>query len=617
VTDRHDEESFVAKLTATTIRAQAEGWIEGLAAALSSGDAAMVAALFLEESYWRDLVAFTWDTRQFWGRDQVVGGLLEYSSTATPHDFRIDSGRSAPRILDNGAAADFFIAFDTTTGSASALATVVSDGDSACGLRARLIATSLTGLHVHEVPRPTRRGYVPDRPGETWIQHRTRIRDFATHDPDVLVVGGSQSGVTMGARLDRLGVSYLVIDKEPRAGTTWRGRYSSLALHTPTCVNDLPYVRQPATYPGFLSKDQWADYIDAYVELMNLSWWGCTEFLSGTFDEATRTWNAELRLADGTTRVMHPKHLVAALGYTGTEPYLPDLAGLADFTGEVLHSSHFAGGEPYRGQAVLVVGTATSGHDIALDLCENGAAVSMGQRGPACVVPVDEAEKFNVDYLNREMTVEEIDQRRNSGFVYPLLLKRAQAETQRTERQYAEMFDGLRKAGMTLTIGEDKAGWLMKLHKTFSGYYLDVGASQAIIDRRIKIVQLSDVDTFVPAGVRLKDGTIVKLDAVVLATGYHNNRATIERLLGPGVAAKVGLVGGIGEDGEHRNLARPTGQPHLWMLFGGIMDARKMSELLAFQIIAQLKGVVPTYVRGEDGGLCAMAPAAALTGAAS
>jgi putative flavoprotein involved in K+ transport len=163
------------------------------------------------------------------------------------------------------------------------------------------------------------------------------------------------------------------------------------------------------------------------------------------------------------------------------------------------------------------------------------------------------------------------------------------------------MFDGLRKAGMTLTIGEEKAGWVHRLHKTFSGYYLDVGASQAIIDGRIKMIQMADVDRFVSSGVQLNDGQVIELDTVVAATGYRNVQTTIARLFGQDIAERVGPIGGIAEDGEHRNMARPTRQPHLWMLFGGIMDARKMSEVLALQIVAQLDGVVPSLVRTEDG----------------
>jgi cation diffusion facilitator CzcD-associated flavoprotein CzcO len=607
----------VPQATSQSIRLLFEGWMGDLESALRNSDEAALAELFLADSYWRDLAALTWDVRQYWGRDEVVPRLLEYAKLSEPAGFQVASNRTAPRLLDDGATADFFFTFDTATGSGCALVIAVLDDEARWGLRARLIATTLTGLKSHPIPARSRRGYVPIRSGETWIQYRTRVNDLSDRDPEVLVLGGGQSGVIMGARLDRFGVPYVVVDRNARPGDGWRARYSSLALHTPTYVNDMPYVRQPETFPGFLSKDQWGNYLDAYTEMMNINWWGETEFITGTFDEDKREWTVELRRSDGSTRITHPKHIVTALGYTGTEPSIPDLPGIADFGGEVMHSSNFRSGANYRGQVVMVIGTATSGHDISLDLADNDATVFMGQRGPACVVPIDEAENFNVDYLNPALSVEEIDQRRNSGFVYPLMLKKAKAETERTEREYAEMFHGLRQAGMTLTIGEEKAGWIYRLHKTFSGYYLDVGASQAIIDGRITIIQMADVDRFVSQGVRLKDGKIIELDTVVMATGYRNVQTTIARLFGSEVAEKVGPIGGIADDGEHRNMARPTRQPHLWMLFGGIMDARKMSEVLALQIVAQLNGVVPSLVRADDGGVRALDPTAAASGTPS
>lgn len=582
------------------LRAHVEQWIARLESALVAGDREALTDLFHTDAHGRDLVALTWDIRQFWGREALVEGLVEHAGRTTVTGFRIDPERSAPRVLDGGAV-DFFVAFETSTGRVSAFVLADRDPRSTCGLRAQLIATSLMELTQHPVTAPGRRGFAPSRRGETWRLHREGVKGLGQEHPDVLVVGGGQTGLTMGARLDRLGVSYLVVDRNASPGDGWRRRYSSLALHTPTVVNDLPYVRQPQSFPGFLSKDQWADYLDAYLRMMDLNWSGSTELVDASFDEQERAWTATLRGHDGELRTLRPRHIVTALGYTGTEPRIPDLQGLDGFAGEVRHSSAFTTGEEFTGKRVLVVGASTSGHDIALDLSENGADVYLGQRGPACVVPIDEAERYNGEYLDRTMTVEEVDQRRNSGFVYPLLLARSISETARTEREYADMFDGLRKAGLTLTVGEDRSGWLMKLHRTFSGYYLDVGASQAIIDGEIKVLQMAEVETFLPTGLRRSDGSQVELDAVILATGYQNNRVTIERIFGPDVADLVGPIGGIGSDGEHRNLARPTRQPHLWMLFGGIMDARKMSELLAWQIIAQLDGVVPTLVRGADG----------------
>jgi thioredoxin reductase len=578
------------------------GWVSDFEEALDGQDRALFDELFLADSYWRDLVAFTWDTRQFWGRDTVREELFAGAATMRPSNFRRQINRSLPRLLASPSPrVEIFFAFDTDVGTGSAFLVLRPDETAKWGMRARLVATTMTGLHCNPAPPVSRRGYEPAQPGESWIEYRQRVRNLDDREPEVLIVGGGQSGLSVAAHLDRLGVSYVAVERNERCGDSWRKRYAALALHTPTCANNLPFTLLPPTFPKFMSKDQWANWVDGYAQTMDLNVWTSTEFLDGSFEVDEMTWEVQLRGADGQVRVVRPKHVVMALGFTGIEPVIPDMPGLKSFSGSVTHSSAFGSAEPFRGKKVLVIGTATSGHDIALDLYHHGAHVTMGQRGPACVVPVLEAERYNDEYLEPGLSVAEIDQRRNANFVYPLIIEKLVAETERTEAEYAAMFAGLRKAGLALTVGHDRTGWLMKLHRTFSGYYLDVGASQVIIDGGIKVLQLGSVATFTTDGVQLIDGSVQHFDAVVLSTGYKNMSAVLEKLLGHEVAERVGPIGGIGDDGEPRNMCRPTGQPHLWMVYGGIMDARKTSELLALQLVANLRGVVPSFVRTADG----------------
>ncbi|MBF4163297.1 flavin-containing monooxygenase [Nocardioides acrostichi] len=584
-----------------------EEWANCLDEALAGPNADQLRELFLEDSYWRDLASLTWDVRQFWGREPLLAHLVEHAKVATPTGFTLQADRSAPHLVDEQTC-EFYLTYRTATGTGSAFVHAVLDPEGPGGLRAQVLATTITSVDGQAVPSTQRRGYTAARPGQTWHQHRRESQGFEDTEPDVLVIGGGQTGLIMASRLERLGVTYVVADRNPLPGDGWRSRYDSLALHTPTVANNLPHVHQPETFPSFVSKDEWGNYLDAYATFMNLNRWGGTEVVSAVFDETDRRWDVTLSVPGGATRILRPAHVVTAVGYTGTEPYIPDLPGLDDFAGQVMHSSEFVSGSAFAGQRVLVVGTGTSGHDIALDLSDHGAQTHLAQRGPTCVVPIEEAERYNLDYGAPGMSVEEADQRRNSMFILPLVEEKARAETQRTEREYAEMYDGLRRAGMTLTTGEDGGGWVLRLVKSFSGYYLDVGASAAIIDGRIAMVQMADVDRWVEHGLRLRDGTVIELDAVVLSTGYRNVRHSLERIFGSEVAGRVGDIGGVAENGEHRNMARPTRQPHLWLLFGGIMDARKMSEVLALQIAGQILGATPTLVRDDRDELISLPP---------
>jgi len=588
----------------TEVTRAAESWIDALGGVLRAQDERDFDELFVADSFWRDAVALTWDTCQFWGRDELKPVLLERAEAAGVTNLHLDGERSAPRTAEflGKQVVEAFFAFGTGVGSGKGFVRLVSDETSRFGLRAVMIATALVALDCapESVGRHPRLGFDPAHPGQTWGEWVAAKSDFAQSDPDVLIVGGSQSGLSVGARFERKGTSYLIVEKNPNPGDTWRGRYESLALHTPTWMNDLPYLPLPKTWGTFLSKDQWADWLDSYARLMNLNFWGSTEVRGATFDESSRRWEVSLRLADDSVRIMRPKHLVLALGGVGGQPRIPELPGLADFDGEVLHSSSFVTGAAYNGKRVLVVGSSTTGHDICLDLHLNGAFPTMAQRGPTCVVSIDEVLKFSADYGT--LSVEEADQLRSS-MPLPLMVRRAQAYTVTTEASHADLHSGLRAAGQRLTIGHDNTGWSMKLFRDSAGYYLNVGASEAIVEGDVTVLDFSRVERFVPDGIGLTDRSTRHFDAVVLCTGYHDLYHDVEALLGREVAEKVGRCVGVAEDGEYRTMSRPTAQPHLWLINGGIVDARKSSDILALQIIAQMHGLVPSLVRRPDGGV--------------
>ena len=131
-------------------------------------------------------------------------------------------------------------------------------------------------------------------------------------------------------------------------------------------------------------------------------------------------------------------------------------------------------------------------------------------------------------------------------------------------------------------------------------------ADPVLSDRDQAMLDFERIDRFVSEGVLLDDGAVMPFDAVVLCTGYQDSSADIEALFGADVAARFGRCIGVAEDGEYRTMSRPTVQPHLWLINGGIVDARKSSDILALQIIAQLEGLVGSLVRQPDGTLKAL-----------
>ena len=85
---------------------------------------------------------------------------------------------------------------------------------------------------------------------------------------------------------------------------------------------------------------------------------------------------------------MHPRHVVLATGVSGI-PSVPEIAGLKDFAGKVMHSSQYDDGESWKGKRAIVIGTGNSGHDIAQDLHSSGANVTMFQRSSTLVVSIE------------------------------------------------------------------------------------------------------------------------------------------------------------------------------------------------------------------------------------
>ena len=124
-------------------------------------------------------------------------------------------------------------------------------------------------------------------------------------------------------------VDTLIVDREARIGDNWRKRYHALTLHNQVQVNHLPYMPFPPNWPTYIPKDKLANWFEAYVESMELNFWTGTEFEGGSYDETAGRWTVVLRRADGSTRTMHPRHVVMATGVSGI-PNLPDIPALEE-----------------------------------------------------------------------------------------------------------------------------------------------------------------------------------------------------------------------------------------------------------------------------------------------
>jgi len=124
------------------------------------------------------------------------------------------------------------------------------------------------------------------------------------------------------------------------------------------------------------------------------------------------------------------------------------------------------------------------------------------------------------------------------------------------------------------------------------GYYFNVGCSELIISGAVKLQQFSDIDRFVADGARLRNGTVLPAELLVLATGYKNQQDAVRLYLGDAIADRIGPVWDFDDGGELRNLWRRTAQPGLWFTAGSLAQCRIFSRYLAIQIKALEEGIL-------------------------
>lgn len=404
----------------------------------------------------------------------------------------------------------------------------------------------------------------------------------------------------MAARLQALGLSALIVDKNARIGDNWRLRYRTLVTHDPVQYTHMAYLPFPPNWPTFTPKDKLADWFEAYASLMELNVWMSTTIQKATYDDATKSWTVTVKRGDGTERTLKPKHVIFCTGHAG-EPKIPTFKGQDSFKGTVYHGSqHQDATQNHKGdltgKKVVVVGTGNSGHDIAQNYYEAGAsAVTMLQRRGTYVIQADKG-LFMLHEGMYDETGPPTEDADVAGQSLPIPIQFALnvGLTERIAAKEKENLDGLAKAGFKVDFGHDGSGIYRKYITRGGGYYIDVGASQLIIDGKIKVEQSPDgISHFEENHLVLADGRKLDADIVVLATGFDNMKTSVEKALGPEESNRCKDVWDLDEEGEVNAMWRPSGHPGLWFFGGSLALCRIQSRLLALQIVAIEKGLNP------------------------
>lgn len=593
-------------MTAHSPTARASRWLSAFEAALASRDVPAATALFDEDCYWRDLVAFTWNLRTQEGRDAIAGMLGTQLAKIVPSGFRIDGEATE---TDGIVEAWFHFETGAARGYGHLRLREAQGRDVAWTL-----LTTMTELKGFEEKKGERRikgaehGVHPGR--RTWLEERKAEQERLGFEeqPYVVIIGGGQGGIMLAARLRRLGVPTIVVERNARPGDSWRNRYKSLCLHDPVWYDHFPYLPFPDDWPVFAPKDKIGDWMEMYTKVMELNYWSATTAKKAVFDEATGEWAVTVE-RDGREIVLRPKQLVFALGVSGYAN-VPKIPGAETFLGDQHHSSRHPGPEAYKGKKAVVLGANNSSHDICAALWENGVDVTMVQRSSTHIAPSDslmelalgglyseQAVKAGIDHHKADLVFASVPYRIMHTFHIPVY--------EEMKRRDADLYARLEKAGFMLDFGDDGSGLFMKYLRRGSGYYIDVGASELVANGSIRLRSGVGIERINPRSVTLTDGTELEADLLVYATGYGSMNQFLADLVSPEVADRVGKVWGLGSsttkdpgpwEGELRNMWKPTHQPQLWIHGGNLHQSRHYSQFLSLQLKARYEGLdTPVY----------------------
>ncbi|KAG1734003.1 FAD/NAD(P)-binding domain-containing protein [Suillus lakei] len=570
-------------------------WLKSLEGASSTGDATSFASHFLSDGWFRgrclyketearsqvllsDLLCCSWNFRTLSKPEKIRGFLsevvdgksrLEYSGL---RDFKLDDHTvnapspfklPGPQVIEGVQGAfTFNITKPAALGRGFFRLTQDVDGK----WKALTLFTNMQDLIGSEESSADQHGLYEGRK-ITWeedVDAKFRCYRGGPH------FGGGQSGLICAARLGRLGIRALVIEKDARVGDSWRKRYPNLTLHTPAYQSSIA-IRQLSlsTFP----KGKLANFLESYAVDQELCIWLSSSTASTpVYDSTSARWTVEVQHGDRKV-VLNPKHLY--------------------------HSDFHKDAEQFRGKRVVVVGAGNASGDICQDFVAHGATeVTMVQRSATCVTSSSALEQthFKLPFPD-DTPIEELDFHMNSMPVAFLLQLQISGGTQHMKMLDKELHEALRKVGFNLTwelspgSGEVGAGGFL-FSRLGSGSMLDIGCGKLIVEGRIKIKQGQDISHFEKDGITFKDGSKLSADVIVLATGNEPIMKNTRALLGNEITEQLPpKVWGLDSEGELNQTYRPSGHPGLWFAIGPFGTSRFFSKHLGLQILARELGI--------------------------
>ncbi|KAH6688097.1 dimethylaniline monooxygenase (N-oxide forming) [Leptodontidium sp. MPI-SDFR-AT-0119] len=541
---------------------------------------------FVQDAVWRDIFALTGTLRTFYSASSISEAWQETTKRAKAGSFVLDQNSARIVHLPQGSSwveTRFVFATNATPQTTcSGFMNLIPGSDGKWRIWVlRSILEHLKSGDVDVLEPVVKANGLPNGQQEP------------THF-DCVIIGGGQAGLSTAGRMKTLGISYVVMDKHQNVGDNWKTRYSSARLHTSREYAHLPFERTfPPCFQQFLSKDDMAEGYQSWVSKFDINIWLDTTPASGTWDSSKESWTLSIR-RHGKEQSITCSYIIVAGGAGGQVPKMPNYPNRIAFTGTVLHSAEYTDASKWKGKHGVVIGTANTAHDVAVDMVEAGlSSVTMIQRSKTYVLPVEYYMKIsNLSYnaTNPTTTADRSSQTQPVAILDLI----SQVALHEQARQEPERFDALERAGFKL----DRWGSIQHcLYARGGGHYIDVGGSEMVANGLIKIKSDSLPSQYTTKGLEFDDGTHLKADIIVFATGFEGNmRYLVHEIFGDEVAESMGDYWGLNSEGELKGAFRPCGNPAMWYHGGTIGQARYYSRFLALQVKARLLGTpLPLY----------------------
>ncbi|KAJ1393510.1 Pyridine nucleotide-disulfide oxidoreductase, class-II [Sesbania bispinosa] len=226
---------------------------------------------------------------------------------------------------------------------------------------------------------------------EEEVKKKMRIRPRTKWVWGPVIVGGGPSGLATAACLKEKGIPSLIIERAHCLASMWQLKtYDRLCLHLPKQFCQLPLMPFPNNFPSYPTKQQFLSYLKAYADRFDIKPLFSKTVVSADFDHRCGFWRVKTTSTPPQEEEEITEYvcqwLIVATG-ENAEEIVPQIEGMDEFEGPILHSSAYKSGSVFCGKRVLVVGCGNSGMELCLDLCDHNAHPSLVVRDTVHILP--------------------------------------------------------------------------------------------------------------------------------------------------------------------------------------------------------------------------------------